>query len=301
MSVTLKRKHHYVWRKYLNAWSTNSQIWCMRGNHIFQSELMGIGQKRDFYKIKSLEYEDVRYLKLMISKMDPRAQVTSRRWVSFFEQITSTNKYMNSGDSELDKLAKEILHNTEEDLYASTESSYTPILNSLLNHDFSSLSTEIGRFNFLHYVFNQYFRTLKMQERMIRYTQPPAALGNPNLENCWPILRHIFSDNMTLSLTSDSSYKLFALHNENVTKLLSGDQPVINTYAIGKPNSEPVYEIEIYYPISPNLAIIMSNNDKWVGKKHLSQDEVEFFNRAIIAESADQVYSKDRSTLEFYS
>lgn len=300
MPVNLKRRHHYVWRKYLGAWSKNNKIWCMRGNRIFQSALMGVGQKKDFYKIKNLENEDVRYIKLMISKMDPQVQVMSKRWVYFFEKITSTRELTNSGDAELEELKKEILYNTEEDLYAHTESSHANILNSLLNQEFSSLSTKKGRLDFLHYAFIQYFRTLKIQQQIIRYTQPPTALGRPNLENCWPVLRHIFSYNMTLSLASDPSYRLFVLHNEDSIQLLSGDQPVINTYAIGKPDGEPVYGIELYHPISPNLAIIVSNSTRWLEKKHLSQNEVEFFNRAIIEASADQIYSNEKSTLELY-
>ena len=300
MPVTLKRRHHYVWRKYLDAWSKNNQIWCMRGNRIFQSALMGVGQKKDFYKIKNLEDEDVRYLKLMISKMDPQAQVISERWVNFFEKIISTREFKKSGDAELEELKKEILHNTEEDLYARAESRHANILNSLLNQEFSFLSTKKGRLEFLHYASIQYFRTLKIQQQIIRHTQPPTALGGPNLENCWPVLRHIFSYNMTLSLASDPSYRLFALHNEGFMQLLSGDQPVINTYAIGKSDGEPVHDIELYHPISPNLAIIVSNSTRWLGKTHLSQDEVEFFNKAIIEASADQVYSKDKSTLELY-
>ena len=272
----------------------------MRGNRIFQSALMGVGQKKDFYKIRNLEHEDVRYLNLMISKMDPRVQIMSKRWVHFFEKITSTRELKNSGDAELEELKKEILHNTEEDLYARYESSHVNILNSLLNQKFSFLLTKKGRLDFLHYASIQYFRTLKIQQQIIRDTQPPTELGRPNLENCWPVFRQIFSYNMSLSLASDPSYRLFALQNEDSIQLLSGDQPVINTYAIGKPDGEPVYDIELYHPISPRLAIIVSNSSKWLEKTHLSQDQVEFFNKAIIEASADQVYSKEKSTLELY-
>lgn len=67
-----KRKQHYIWRYYLNAWATDEQIFCLRENKIFKTNLMNIGNIRDFYRLKELSNQDIEILNLLILKvLDP--------------------------------------------------------------------------------------------------------------------------------------------------------------------------------------------------------------------------------------
>lgn len=43
------RRQHYVWRKYLEPWTTKGKIWCRRESKIFSADLMNVAQERDFY------------------------------------------------------------------------------------------------------------------------------------------------------------------------------------------------------------------------------------------------------------
>ncbi len=54
-----KRKQHYVWKHYLSAWAENGMIWCCRNDKIFNSNLTGVGQERDFYQLKPLSEKDL--------------------------------------------------------------------------------------------------------------------------------------------------------------------------------------------------------------------------------------------------
>jgi hypothetical protein len=56
-----KRKQHYIWRYYLNAWATDEQIFCLRENKIFKTNLMNIGNIRDFYRLKELSNQDIKF------------------------------------------------------------------------------------------------------------------------------------------------------------------------------------------------------------------------------------------------
>ena len=58
-----KRHHHYVWRNYLRAWAADDAIWCFREGKVFKTNLMGVGQKRDFYKLKELTEADILFIK----------------------------------------------------------------------------------------------------------------------------------------------------------------------------------------------------------------------------------------------
>jgi hypothetical protein len=301
MSTTLKRRHHYVWRNYLKAWSTNKQVWCKRGENIFRSELMGVGQKRDFYKIKHLEDADINYLLLFINKMDEPLQKINKRWVDFFALIASARKLKpKSNFQEFENSVNELIHNTEEDIYSQIELRFLPYLKSLLKQDLAFLETRTGRFELLHFVCSQHFRTLNMQERIISNLQSHIALGSPNIENCWSVLRHIFTVSLTKSLATDPSFKVYVLQNKSHIPLITGDQPVINTFAIGKPAMMPVSEIELYYPISPKISITISDNITWAKKIEMNANEVDYFNRAIISASNEQIYSNEKATLIEY-
>jgi hypothetical protein len=83
-----KRRHHYVWRAYLKPWSTNNKIWCHRDGKIFNPNLMGIGQERDFYKLKHLTKSDIALIKLLaIDHLNPRLKKLNEGWLTMFTAV----------------------------------------------------------------------------------------------------------------------------------------------------------------------------------------------------------------------
>lgn len=299
MSEDIKRRHHYIWRFYLKAWATQEKIWCKRGNEIFQSNIMGVGQSRDFYKIKELSSDDISYLDLMIRFIDPELLTVNKRWIHFFSTVSSVRfikpiKHTDKFESKV----KALLHNTEEDLYAEAEEKAVPLIKNILNGEHSFLQTFQGRFDFIHYVCNQYFRTNRIQQRMIKHLRPSDSFGKVEIQNCWPVLRHVFSDSMTVSVGADNSFQIHILVNKGSTPLLTSDQPVINLEAINQPDLSPVEDIEFYYPIAPHTAVLISNKPNWIGKNYLSANDVDMLNNAIVKMSYEQIYSNDRSMLQ---
>ena len=57
-----KRHHHYVWKKYLEPWTADGQIWCLMNGEIFPTNPKHIGQARDFYNLKELSDEDIAFV-----------------------------------------------------------------------------------------------------------------------------------------------------------------------------------------------------------------------------------------------
>ena len=64
-----KRKHHYVWEHYLDAWATDGQIWCRRADKYFPTSTENVGQRRDFYRLKELSDGDVAFVERLIMRM----------------------------------------------------------------------------------------------------------------------------------------------------------------------------------------------------------------------------------------
>jgi hypothetical protein len=75
---------------------------------------------------------------------------------------------------------------------------------------------------------------------------------------------------------------------------IAGDQPVINMLDPFATN-----DLELFYPLSPGLAIVLSKDTVKFRNRQLpvTTFEVERYNYAIYSKSEDQVYSNDESYL----
>ncbi len=89
-----KRHHHYVWKKYLEPWTTNRQIWCLTNGGIFRTNPKNIGQARDFYKLKELSDEDIAFIfKLAIAPGPPLLQELKNNWIKSFNSIFQIRRW----------------------------------------------------------------------------------------------------------------------------------------------------------------------------------------------------------------
>ena len=83
---------------------------------------------------------------------------------------------------------------------------------------------------------------------------------------------------------------------------LTCDQPVSNTYANTKSISEVQSEsdVELYYPVSPFLAVLLSKKEEYktTDKLFLSEDQVYLYNEHIYNCSHEQIYSNSKEVLE---
>ncbi|EQD49444.1 hypothetical protein B1B_11634, partial [mine drainage metagenome] len=87
------RRQHYVWRKYLEPWTTLKgrarQIWCLRRESAapINPGIKNVAVERDFYRLRDLEQGDVEFVRTMgISpNTNPRAKRTNEGWISKFE------------------------------------------------------------------------------------------------------------------------------------------------------------------------------------------------------------------------
>lgn len=66
-----KRKQHYVFQAYLDAWTENGKLWCMYDKKTFQTGTMNVAQERDFYRIKPLNEDEKRFYDIFLSTLHP--------------------------------------------------------------------------------------------------------------------------------------------------------------------------------------------------------------------------------------
>lgn len=299
-----KRRHHYVWREYLRAWAEDEKIFCLRENNIINPNLVGIGQQRDFYKLKELNQNDVEFIRSLAINTAPdhlkkgHEKLLNNFTVIFKLKYRLSHVPTNLHD-EVMKLYETTIHNLEEDLHSEIEGSAIKYIQLLLGEDTSFFRTDQGFLDFIYYICVQYMRTKKIRESIILSFKEKTT--NVPMEKCWNLLSHMFATNMGWNIYKDrNNYKMVLIKNTSSKEFITGDQPVVNIFTSNIPKDTQPDRLAFYYPISPNLAILIIENKYFRGTNHLnySEEEVDSHNRVIFNKSHEQIYSKSAISLE---
>ena len=302
MHLEKKKKQHYVWRKYLRKWSEKDSIHCLMGERVFKTGLMNIGQERYFYKLKELTSSEIEFLKIFINQSDrPLLRELNHGWIDFFNQVHELRKKLDDhqiSSPDIDKYFDVLICNFEEDYHCSIESEGSKFLECLYRNDLSFYSDDEKLISFLNYICVQYFRTQRMASNFSRNLN---GFNGFNLEAMWSVLRHVSATNVGLSLYEErSQFFLVILENDTTTPFITGDQPVINTHAIGLQDEEVPEELEFYYPLTPQSALLLTKNERYKGRsiQKISPEDVLFFNKGMYDQSERQIYASCPKLLE---
>jgi len=294
-----KRKQHYVWKYYLKSWTQNGIIYCLQNRKIFPATLKGVAAERDFYQLKELSLADISYIKtVLINPATEHLQKLNLGWIEFFNQIFKLKKFANSlnlKSAEIDGYLDTLINNFEEDYHARIESDAKDIVDAILAEDLSFYDDTKKNINFTQFVSLQYFRTVGMAA--IKWPKLPDQ-PNINHEAVSQVARHIFATNVGRDLFSNRmKYKILLLKNRTPSQFITGDQPVVNTYSV--PGKEPE-ELELYYPFSPSLAILISDKTEYANQEKvlLNENQVLDYNSQIERHSYRQLYASSEKTLQ---
>lgn len=301
-----KRHHHYVWRYYLRPWSSNGKIVCLREGKIFKSELMGVGQKRDFYKLNELNNKDFAFIKRLAIDSSPKhLQSLHTALARQFNIVFQLRKHIASkgvNDPKLDNLLDVAIHNLEEEMHTGIESTAIKYIESILREDISFYDADKGCRDFLYFLCTQHMRTEKIRKSVIKSI---GQINGIEFEKVWNVLSHIFATNMAWNFYAKRErFKMVLLKNQTVKEIITGDQPVTNTYAdIGGMGKTPPESVELYYPVSPRIAILMSEKEEYQRDhlKILNEHDVISYNKMIIRNSHSQVYGTSIDVLQEYN
>lgn len=83
-------------------------------------------------------------------------------------------------------------------------------------------------------------------------------------------------------------------------EFITGDQPVMNTYAAFAPAGAPVEKIEFYYPVSPQRAIIFTDRPMYMRSKGiplLSAAHSSYLNQVVERSAHHQLFAKCKESL----
>lgn len=252
--------------------------------------------------------------------------------IEWEKQINTCEELMQKNNSEefnteireeLEHLKKGIdicQNNVMEDYLSEIEGQFIPWIELLKNanldfyehHDDGKMKAQgyydDARFYFLYFLSIQYFRTKAMKERWITNCKP--ILENPildtlgiskeniRLENLSPLFMWTFQDACAVNLRKTNAH-LTLLINKTDTPFITSDQPVINLKANYSDLGSQLTELIFYYPISPNIAITV-NDDNKKNKKDVLQEEVEEYNLSMVKASYQYIFGNKKEFIEKY-
>ncbi|MHB1546137.1 MAG: DUF4238 domain-containing protein [bacterium] len=295
-----KKNQHYVWRKYLESWADNGKIFCLRNNNIFQTNTKNIGVENYFYKLPSLNGDEIRLIQDFIKSLNMSDKIKNLNygWLENLFIPFAIIKSLNINDKEtVDKLNKMEI-NCEEDYHSRIESDSMSFIKSILKGNIDVLYSEENYYlSFIYFICTQYFRTKKMKQLISNFK---CINKNINTENIWPVLRFILTTNLSYNLIT-LKYKIILIRNESSLEFIAGDQPLINIYPITDENNSPK-KLIFYYPISPKIALLIMENTESL-KKSISVNDCKKINRwnmLIVEKSCEQIYACSEKTLKLY-
>jgi len=265
---------------------------------------MGIGQRRDFYRLKELNADDFVFIKKFAIDASPQhLQKLHENLIKQFSFIFSLKDFLKSKGVNDPKINEQIdiaISNLEEDLHTHIEGSAIKYIEYILKEDIDFYRTDEGCLNFVYYLCVQYMRTQKMKASVLSNV---SGIKSIYVEKIWNVLSHILAINFGWSLYRDrKKFKMVLLKNTSSKEFITGDQPVINTYATGGSKPSPPDKLELYYPVSPFLAILITEKEiyKGINKVVLEEKEVFSYNELMVRNSHEQIYGTSKSVLEDY-
>jgi hypothetical protein len=297
----MKKRQHYVWREYLREWSKNEQIFFLQNDTVFHSNIMNIAQEKFFYQLQRITYHDITWIRKIFIEDQPKLlQENNEGWLklySFVFDLENIVKQMGRNSSTIDEAINVQIKTLGEEVNTHIENIGIPLLMQLRQEktDFARNDNEI--MHFYYFISEQYFRTKRMK---INFTDFHTDVFD-DFNSCWNVCSHILATTLGYNLYKErKKYGLFLLHNESGIPFITGDQPIINTFGNQKNKRKlDKDEFELFYPIKPNLALLVSDNMKNKSTKiKLSSDDVESYNDKIFDASYDQIYANSEDVLK---
>lgn len=291
-----KRKQHYVWRHYLDAWTTEGQLWCQMDGRRFQSGTNGVANSRDFYRLKEISPEDLAIVDLLVvQKSAPHLREIHHRWMLTFQSIFEMKRAYETSSKKNDEIEQRLdvtINNLEEDLHAHIEQQAIPLLKQLVDGKEIALKDPEKFAVLATFVAFQYMRTPKLMRASIEASTAVSELKF-NIDAAWGLMRTMYATNIGAGIFQrHGTLRATFLESHPTVDFITSDQPTINVHARSRGPQESATDLVLYYPLSPRRALLLAFDAvaTIVERRALSEAETHEYNRVLFEMSEMQIY-----------
>lgn len=188
-----------------------------------------------------------------------------------------------------------------EEYHTSIEHKAGVIIERLWDKDLSWLESEQNKIDFARFLGVQYCRTNRGREASSSSFRElevafPKYEGQFSPDKLSKIFSLLMGDVVGNWIYSSGNFSL--LSNSTNLELITGDQPVFNLDMSGVNKKESVTKFNLFYPISPKLALLVTPDHK--EHKELNIDEVNSYNEFMVSCSHEQLYARYKESLVAY-
>jgi Protein of unknown function (DUF4238) len=295
------KNQHYVWRYYLTAWTTDGNFWCYRykAKSLFRTQPKSVANEHYFYEAYRLTTADEEFLERIIKQgADEELRKINRNFIRYSQatfrlrDLLQDKTFTREGRVEIEKALRWGETNLAEQYHGGIEHSAHDIIDALRRENDDFYNDDDRCVNFLYFLSNQYFRTAKIHRAMSSF---PRNVPGHDPRRTIGIEAFIYATNFGRELFRERKQaRIIFLKNETPNPFIAGDQPVINML-----DPKQTTDVELYYPLAPTLAVILTKDSKRfpLQRRRVSQLELENYNYAIFQNSEDQAYSNDDAYL----
>ena len=264
--------------------------------------LMDVAQASSFYKIEELNQSQIDFLKSFVETQPQKIRELGYEMLKAYELYSLYMKGLREGNTsitsipEIEKKLKVIEINTFEQLNCIVENEGKSLIDCRSIEDIKALSKDELSFSFM-YLFVQYLRTRGMKEGFVSSMAERPAMMEIG-EKTWPFVVFLMANNLWHSTMAKDDYRFVIVKNSSSTPFLTGDQPVINDKDDITDEEGMTQELELYYPLSPECALLVKFDD---GPRYeeisVGQDWVDDMNKKIWHHASYHVFGSDRKAL----
>lgn len=300
---------HYVWQKYLEPWTVNGKILCLREqSKIICTNTRNVASQRYFYRIDKLTLNDCKIIRKAFIEKESSSymQQLLLGWVRPIELLIQLRPYSIQLDSsgELNEEIESLQRNALEELYTGIEKSALSTLGYLLSQSekeilIPDMISDDKFVDFVLYLCFQYFRTKRMKEAIIKNIGRAGELFS-DVGETFNVIAIILATKIGFSIYNSlckGEYYCCLISNRTDLPFITGDQPIINVYANENPQIETT-DLELYYPVSPTRALLISKEHS--ENINCSVEEAKEYNDLIAKQSLELLFALHESELRAY-
>lgn len=291
-----KKNHHYVFQAYLDSWSTDGRISCLREGRVFSCDLKNVACERFFYRFHDLTPEEIQFIeRVFIENTREPLKTLQRRYIALYSLPTKmkSSLYQNA-DSEYISRLDELICNGLEDNHQRVEDELLVFLKAMLagNTEFYSIKEQAARF--LYDLSVQFTRTKQVRESAI--SQLGETFNGCNVRRLLGVISDLVAMSIGQSLYIDrDKFRLVLIDNDTDTPFITAGQPIINIHATF--DGKPPEKVEFFYPLSPRRAMLLLEIDRMRHDSSVSALAVNNYNILMIRNSHEQIFSNSEEYL----